>query len=84
MFVYKHTYKNNRISEKLAYFLRKMQTLRVNNSRILEFNCAKFSGHSFFLYERKHIVKYSNLHQCTFESLAHSKYIDANVDNLIL
>ena len=40
-------YRNNRIRSKVAYFLRKIQTLRVNNSRILTIKNAKFSGHYF-------------------------------------
>ena len=33
----------------LAYFLRKIQTLRVNNSRILTIKNAKFSGYYFYM-----------------------------------
>ena len=32
---------------KVAYFLRKIQTLRVNNSRILRIKNTKFSGYYF-------------------------------------
>ena len=40
---------NNRICEKLANFLRNLQTSRINNSRILRIKNAKFSGHCFFM-----------------------------------
>ena len=43
------TYRNNWIREKVAYFLRKIQTLRVNNSRILRFQNAKSSGYHFYM-----------------------------------
>ena len=43
------TFRNNRICKKLAYFLRNLQTLRVNNSRILRFKNVKFSGYSFYM-----------------------------------
>ena len=43
------TYRNNRICYKLAYFLRKIQTLRVNNSRILPIKNAKLSGYYFYM-----------------------------------
>ena len=36
--------------EKLAYFLRKMQTSRVNNSSILRIKNAKFSGYYFYIH----------------------------------
>ena len=42
IFVYKH-------AETIAYFLRKIQTLRVNNSRILSIKNAKFSGYYFYM-----------------------------------
>ena len=35
-------YRNNSIREKLAYFLRKIQTSRANNSRSLRIQNAKF------------------------------------------
>ena len=35
--------------QKLAYFLRKVLTLRVNNSRILTIKYAKFSGYYFYI-----------------------------------
>ena len=38
------TFRNNRICWKLAYFLRNLQTSRVNNPRILSIKDAKFSG----------------------------------------
>ena len=34
---------------KLAYFLRKIQTLRVNNSRVLTIKNAKFSGYYVYM-----------------------------------
>ena len=43
------TYRNNRIRQKVAYFLRKIQTLWVNNSRILRIKNAKFSGFCFYM-----------------------------------
>ena len=36
------TYRNNRVFLKVAYFLRKIQTSRVNNSRIIKFKNANF------------------------------------------
>ena len=39
------TYIKNRIYYKLAYFLRKIQILRVNNLRILTIKNTKFSGY---------------------------------------
>ena len=47
MFVYKHA-ETIEYVKKSAYFLRKIQTLRVNNSRILTIKNAKFSG--YFVY----------------------------------
>ena len=41
------TFENNRIRQKLAYFLRHLETSRVNNSRILWIKKAKFSGNCF-------------------------------------
>ena len=35
--------------KKLAYFLRNIQTSRVNNSHILKMKSAKFSGYCFYL-----------------------------------
>ena len=46
MFVYKHT-ETTEYVKKLAYCLRKIQTLRVNNSRILMIK--KFSGYYFHI-----------------------------------
>ena len=46
IFVYKHT---GTIESVLAYFLRKIQTLRVNNSRILMIENAKLSGYYFYI-----------------------------------
>ena len=46
MFVYKHI-ETTEYVKKLAYCLRKIQTLRVNNSRILMIK--KFSGYYFHI-----------------------------------
>ena len=43
------TYRNNRIRLKVAYFLRKMQTLRVNNSWILRIQNVTFLGYYFYM-----------------------------------
>ena len=43
------TCRNNRICLKVVYFLRKTQTSRVNNSRILRFKNATFSECSFHI-----------------------------------
>ena len=40
-------YRNNRMLKRSAYYLRKIQTLRANNSRILSIQNAKFSGYHF-------------------------------------
>ena len=42
------TYINNRICWKVAHFLRKIQTSRVNNSRIFKIENGKFSGYCFY------------------------------------
>ena len=42
-------YRNNRIRWKVAYFLRKIQTLHGNNSRILRIQNAIFSGYYFYM-----------------------------------
>ena len=47
MFIYKHTGTIEYV--KKAYFLRKMQTLRVNNSRIFTIRNAKFLGYYFYI-----------------------------------
>ena len=47
--VYLQTYRNNRICWKLAYILRKIQTLRVNNSTILTIKNANLSGYYFYM-----------------------------------
>ena len=44
-FVHKHI----RTYEKLAYFVRNLQTSRANNSRILMIKNAKFSGYCFYM-----------------------------------
>ena len=43
------TLRNNRICWKLAYFLRNLRTLRINNSKILRVKNAKFSGYCFYI-----------------------------------
>ena len=43
------TYRKNRICYKVAYFLRKIQTSRVNKSRILGCKNVKFSGYCFYM-----------------------------------
>ena len=48
MFVYKHT-ETKEYVKKLAYFLRKIQTLRVNNSGIPTIKNTKFSIHYFYI-----------------------------------
>ena len=48
MLVYKHT-ETIECLKKLAYFLRNIQTSRVNNSRVLEFKNAKFSEYCFHM-----------------------------------
>ena len=42
-------YRNNKICLKIAYLLRKIQTLPVNNSRITRTKNAKFSEYYFYL-----------------------------------
>ena len=41
------TFRNNRICQKLAYFLRNLQTSWADDSRILRIKNAKFSGYCF-------------------------------------
>ena len=43
------TFRNNRICKKLAYFLRKLQVSRANDSRILRIKNAKFSGYCLYM-----------------------------------
>ena len=43
------TFRNNRICQKLPYFLKNLQTSRSNNSRILGTKNAKFSGYCFYM-----------------------------------
>ena len=43
------TYRNNRMRQKVAYFLRKIHTLPVNNSGILRIQNAKFSEYHFYM-----------------------------------
>ena len=48
MFVYKHTETIEYVKESLT-FLRKIQTLRANNSRIFRFKNVKYSGYRFYM-----------------------------------
>ena len=48
MFVYKYT-ETIEYVKKVAYFLRKIQTSRINNSRILRFKNEKLSGYCFYM-----------------------------------
>ena len=48
MLVYKHTETMEYLKE-VAYFLRKIQTLRQNNSRIFKIKNMKFSGYYFYM-----------------------------------
>ena len=48
------TYRDNWIRQKVAYFLRKMQSLGVNNSRILRIQNGKFSGYHFYMNTTKY------------------------------
>ena len=48
------TYRDNWIRQKVAYFLRKMQSLGVNNSRILRIQNEKFSGYHFYMNTTKY------------------------------
>ena len=43
------TYRSNRIRQKVPHFLRKIQTLRVNNSRIIRIQNAKCIGYQFYI-----------------------------------
>ena len=43
------TFRDNKICWKLVYFLRNLQTLRANNSRILRIKNAKFSRYCFYM-----------------------------------
>ena len=43
------TFRNNRICYKLAYFLRNLQTWKVNISRIHRIKSPKFSGYCFYM-----------------------------------
>ena len=47
------TYRNKKIGKKLTYFLRKMQTARVNNSIIFRIRKTRFSGHYFYIKKNK-------------------------------
>ena len=71
------TYKNNRICWKLAYFLRKIQTWRVNNSRILRIRNAKCSGYCFHMNPNTQW----NFQICigaVLRKLSHSKFLRGN------
>ena len=46
-------FRNNRICQKLPYFLRSLQISRANNSRILRIHNAKFSGYCFYMNTNK-------------------------------
>ena len=48
MFVYKDTDTIEYV-EKVAYFLRKIQALRVNNSKVLRIQNEKLSGYYFYM-----------------------------------
>ena len=67
MFVYKHV-ETIEYLKKVAYILRKIQTLQENNLRIFRIENAKFSGY-FFKYELEQIGRFSNLYQCTFNCI---------------
>ena len=43
------TFGNNRICQKLAYFLKNLQTSRADYSRILRIKNVKFSGYCFHM-----------------------------------
>ena len=43
------TFRNNTVCQKLAYFLRNLQTSRANNSRVLRVKNAKFSRCCFYM-----------------------------------
>ena len=49
MLVYKHSETECIKNFKKAYFLRNLQTSRINNSRILKIRNAKFSGYGFYM-----------------------------------
>ena len=55
---------NNRVRSKVAYFLRKMQTSRVNDWTILRIKNEIFRV--LFLHGPEYIGRFSKLHQCTF------------------
>ena len=59
MFVYKHT-ETIEYVKKVACFLRKLQTLRVHNSRILRIKNSEIFR-VFFQYEAERTVRFSNL-----------------------
>ena len=63
------TYRNNRIRQKVAYFLRKIQTLRVNNSRILRIKNAKFQSFVFIW-----IKTYVEIFKSAFVCLSYSTW----------
>ena len=69
MFVYKHKEIIEYV-KKLAYFLRKMQILRVNNSYEFLRNFRVL-----FLYEFKYMGRFSNLHWCTFKETICNYYV---------
>ena len=53
--------------------LRNLQTSRVNNSRIVRINNAKFSGHCFIWTQAQ--GRFSNMHQCNFNLKAVRKQL---------
>ena len=66
MCAYKHT-ETIEYVKNVAYLLRKIQTLRDNNSKILRIKNAKFSRYCFYMnpniiFELCEIAKFSNLH----------------------
>ena len=70
IFVYKH--KNQQNMLKVAYFLRKIQTLRVNNSIILRIKNVKISGY-LFSDEPEHTMKltaFCIFHTCLGQKLS--------------
>ena len=67
--VYLQTFWNNRICWKSAYFLRNLQTSRINNSATLRIKNAKFSGY-IWTQTYSETLK-SAWVECTFNSKPH-------------
>ena len=61
MCVYKHTETIEYGKKYPTFFKKKKKTLPANNSRTFRIHNAKFSGYSF-IYEHKHIDRFSYLH----------------------